>query len=124
MTIVRDMDWDRDLVTITVLEPWSVGEFVSDVRRWAGEPDHRMPTRAIVDFRQVTTVPTPEEISSLIGYLDRHRQILSRMRAIVVSSEVLYGMGRMASIYAELKDMEMAVFTDLGEAERWLGLAP
>jgi hypothetical protein len=123
VTIHREYDWDRDLVTITVTEPWSVGEFVQDILERAKRGEQQPPL-ALVDCRQVATIPTQGEISGITQVMNVNRDMLSRRRAILVSSKLHYGMGRMASIYAEINDIEMDVFTDRAEALAWLGLDP
>jgi hypothetical protein len=44
-------------------------------------------------------------------------------RALVVASELQYGIGRMTTSYAEAGDQQIAVFRTVAEAERWLGIA-
>ena len=44
-------------------------------------------------------------------------------RALVVASDLQYGIGRMTTSYAEAGDQQIAIFRTVGEAERWLGIA-
>jgi hypothetical protein len=44
-------------------------------------------------------------------------------RALVVASDLQYGIGRMTTSYAESGDQQIAIFRTVAEAERWLGIA-
>ena len=44
-------------------------------------------------------------------------------RALVVASDLQYGIGRMTTSYAEAGDQQIAIFRTVAEAERWLGIA-
>jgi hypothetical protein len=43
-------------------------------------------------------------------------------RALVVASDLQYGMGQMTMSFAEAGNQQIAVFRSVAEAERWLGM--
>lgn len=80
-------------------------------------PDHRPGMGVLHDWRGMRTSPSTAEIEARA----RYGAGLGPIRwALVVPSDVGYGMGRMAEILTERPPIELRTFRDLGEAEAWL----
>jgi hypothetical protein len=85
------------------------------------DPDFDPGLRLIADMRGITTLDFPShkvrEVST--------RQILEggQQRAIVAATPEQYGVARMYSAYASIRDERIEVFRDWASAAEWLGLS-
>jgi hypothetical protein len=97
-----------------VLTQGAIGALLTDPRL--------KPGYAIVsDWRKQTAPPTSEYIESFIDILGSAARYGIRRWATVVpaTSVAAYGVGRMAELNAELRDLSYRVFRDYDEAVRW-----
>jgi hypothetical protein len=79
-------------------------------------PDYRPGMGVLHDWRGLHEPPEAADIRSRAEYGAK----LGRIRwALVVSSDVGYGMGRMAEILTETPLIELRAFKDIAEAEAW-----
>jgi hypothetical protein len=65
-------------------------------------------------------IPTPSEIRKASEFLEEKMKKYSARLALVVSSSVNYGMGRMLEIFCETKDINLKVFRKIEPAKEWL----
>jgi hypothetical protein len=76
----------------------------------------------LIDARHATTDITAEQVRHLAH---RAAGMLSRVRlgpsALVTNNDVVFGMARMYSIFAEGAGAVVEVFRDIDAASRWLG---
>jgi hypothetical protein len=80
-------------------------------------PNYRPGMGVLHDWRGLREPPEAADIRARADYGAQ----LGRIRwAVVVSSEVGYGMGRMAEILTGDPLIELRVFRDIGEAEAWI----
>lgn len=63
---------------------------------------------------------TPEKMQKLLSLYATTHGRLSRYIAMVVASDLQYGVARMFSVYARDVDVQVRVFHDMGEARKWL----
>ena len=81
--------------------------------------------RILVDRRRCAA-PQREFIERLVAFGDRHRaKFVGARVALVVTSDVSYGMGRMLENLGEAKDFPTAIrtFRNWDAAEQWLDAA-
>ena len=77
-------------------------------------------------FYQLIDLRDVEQVDLETSFIRRHA--LERLfaggalRALVVSSDIHYGLARMYGAYAEYASQNVRVFRDMHEAEQWLGL--
>jgi len=75
----------------------------------------------LLDFSDLETVP---DTVQLMAVADRMRRLESRVRfgacAIVAKSDVIYGIARMYTVYAESQFRIARVFREFLQAEFWL----
>jgi hypothetical protein len=75
----------------------------------------------LIDARNASTTITAEQVRHLAH---RAAGMLSRMRlgpsALVTNDDVVFGMGRMYSVFAESAGAIVEVFRDIDAANRWL----
>jgi hypothetical protein len=96
-------------------------EVVAHAVELRGDPSFRPRFAELLDLRDVTyTNLTFEELELLSHTIDPFSR--AARRAIVASSDLMYGTSRM---YQEARDAEgnVQVFRTMKEARRWLGLA-
>jgi hypothetical protein len=75
----------------------------------------------LIDRRGITSIPSKETVDRMIEYYGTHAKQLGRCRlASVTLDDSVYGMTRMASVFAERTTVEVGVFRDVGEARLWL----
>ena len=86
------------------------GAFVTSKRLW--------------DVRQATGVLTSDEMEQLArAALARDTGGAAKV-AIVAAVDVVYGLSRVFEVYRESQDVEVRVFRDLDDAQRWLEHGP
>jgi hypothetical protein len=102
---------------------WGVltdGELLAHVRALTIDPRFVRSFHQLADLRDVADVEvsasTIREMARLNPYGDGSR------RAVVVTSDVLFGMARMYQILREEPTDELEVFRKLDDALRWLGI--
>jgi hypothetical protein len=74
----------------------------------------------VVDAREVTGAPATHELRALAWELRALRSAGVPALAIVTSSTFVYGVARMFSVFAERSAVDVQVFREMDEAERWL----
>jgi hypothetical protein len=96
------------------------GELLAHVRALTIDPRFARSFHQLADLRDVADVEvstsTIREMARLNPYGDGSR------RAVVVTSDVLFGMARMYQILRDEPTDELEVFRKLDDALRWLGI--
>ena len=83
------------------------------------DPDFRPTMDALVDARTLTSVFSATEVRQLASVTPFRAE--SR-RAMVVASDLQFGLGRMYGLTTEDDRPEARVFKDMQEARAWLGI--
>jgi hypothetical protein len=65
-------------------------------------------------------VPTAKQIETGAKNIENIMKRFSAKLAIVVSSDVNYGMGRMMEIFCAQRNIDVKVFKELDLAKKWL----
>ena len=74
----------------------------------------------LVDWRQVTSVPTRETVTEIVHYYATHKEQFGHCRvASVTNNDAAYGMNRVASVFAEETTVTVQVFRHMDQAYRW-----
>jgi hypothetical protein len=84
------------------------------------DPRFRRDMRQLLDFREVTQLQISG--ATLRQMVDRNPFGAGARRAIVVGSEVAYGMARMFQTFKDATPDRLEVFRSLERALEWLGL--
>ena len=96
-------------------------EILAHGQRLREDPDFDPNYNQIIDVRKAMKIEVSAgelpAIAKLENIFSEHS-----LRAIVAESDLKFGMGRMIEGYSESSDGQIAVFRDMEEARRWLGL--
>lgn len=75
---------------------------------------------AMLDLRGTDFVPTMVQAELLLDLLAYRSQVITNRVAIVANPGTQFGMLRLITIKASLRDVPVVAFTREGEARRWL----
>jgi len=84
------------------------------------DPDFKTGLKILVHDMDSVFVPTSKQIEAGAKNIEEIMKKFSAKMAIVVSSDVNYGMGRMMEIFCEQRDIDVKVFKELEIAKKWL----
>ena len=107
--------------TLTFSDPYSLTEWQETVLAIIAAAGAQ-PFVLLVDRRSCQP-PTTEFVDAMTAFFAAHRHELAGSRAaVVVASDVAYGMGRMTCLRTEISApaFSTCVFREYDEAERWL----
>jgi hypothetical protein len=99
-------------------------EMVRCISAMRGDPRLEPDMDTLSDMRDIEVGFTPEGVARIIDAMETTAgRRLSAKAAIVVSSDVAFGMGRMLEMRSdEVVDPSFRIFRDMAEAREWLGI--
>lgn len=97
-------------------EPGSILEILKQLR---DDPDYTDPLPMIVDYRQVEKVGNVDIVRETTEKLAHFSGVVFTKMAMLVSSELQFGVFRMASAYTDIVGIDMAVFKNEEDALVW-----
>ena len=124
MPISYTIDLTRALVDSVATGVLTVDDILEHKARLDSDPRFSPTMCEIADVRDVERIDvTPAGISRVV-WADQKEgdQPAGHRLAIVVSSDVAYGLGRMYQLQTSPTDERVKIFRDREEAETWLGL--
>ncbi|MGE5176012.1 MAG: hypothetical protein ACM3JJ_06505 [Hyphomicrobiales bacterium] len=96
------------------------GDLLAHAKALGADPRFRATFRQIVDFRDLSEIMvTSDGVRSLAQIHPFHRQA---HRAIVVSSDAVFGLTRMFALLADADPEHFGIFRSLEPAMEWVGL--
>ena len=123
MPIDVSIDEKRHLVHRTVEGAVSMDEIIANLEKTLLHPDYRIGMKDLTDLRDYVHQSGSEDMRRLAQYIISRSNAAGDFKsALVVSETVTYGMLRMLQIQLDSLPSEIAIFYDLDEAERWLGI--
>ena len=124
MPMTYEIDTDAGLVRIFGSGTLSDDEMVDCITALRADADLRPDMNALSDMRAIEVGFTSEGIARMLQVLEASDDRRASGRAaVVVSSDVAFGMGRMMELSAEgHTEPRFRIFRDLGEARSWLGI--
>jgi hypothetical protein len=85
------------------------------------DPQFQPGMKVLWDARDARPDVTADDVRWIVHFVARHREARGKGRsAVVTGRDVDYGMARIAQVHLEPLPIELAVFRELEEAERWL----
>lgn len=123
MPIDYMIDAEAGMVTVTARGPVSQADDLGCFRALLADRDFTPGLKLLLDYRERESVASTDEARELVDEMGRlGKQFGDSRFALVVSSDLAYGMGRMVSSLAERSFPPVAVFRDLEAARSWLDL--
>lgn len=120
MAFTYQIDKERGAVLLQVEGTVVSGNLVAHQRELRDDPDFDPSYSMLADFTAVSSVEADSEaMHNLAGSdpFDRRAR-----RAIVVDSDVVFGLARMYQMLLNLDEEYCRIFRDVDDARRWLGL--
>jgi hypothetical protein len=113
-----EIDPEKRLVVTTVTGSVSVAQMLEYQRTLASDPRYRPDFRALSDYTQAEPFKaTGDDIWRLAEAMPVAQ---GARRAMLVASDLHYGLGRIAQSVSERPGVAVAVFRDRAEAMAWL----
>ena len=122
MPIRHQIDPDLGRVMLTVSGSVTAREIFETYGMLAADPSFRPNLAVLADCREVTSVPSFEELGVVANTHPRGGLMRGGVMrvAVVVSSPWLFGIARQFAALAEPNGIHVVPFYDGREAERWL----
>jgi len=122
MPIIYSIDRDRGIACVKADGKVTHREDMECFGNLLSDAEFRPGLLLLLDYRGRESVASSQEVRELVEHSGKVRPILGDARcAIVVSSDVAFGMGRMYSALSEHSFVPTNVFRDIDEARQWLG---
>lgn len=124
MPISFEFDRDNLIMREQAVGEITMADFVDNVDRFAEVLPQGCAVRVVSDYRQAQGQISAEQISAMkeaANAMLEKRNATART-AVVVAKQLFYGLGRMYSMVEDSDAFEVRIFTDMVEAEAWLGI--
>jgi hypothetical protein len=122
MSATYTIDLKRGIVLSKAVGKLLGADLLENLTRLSADPDFRSDLNQMADFREVTAL----EIST-----DDMKELAAKTpfgagsrRAIVVNSQLAYGLSKIYRSMVEGESTEIKVFKDYSQACQWLGISP
>jgi len=124
MHIERFTDRDRRVVYTTVTGEITAKEIFADIKRLSTDPSFDPGMAGFVDMRKATAHLAANEIQRIAYIVKTNPRIAGpTRRALLVSTDLLYGIYRMFEAYAAGGPTDYRVFRNEQEAREWINPA-
>ena len=121
MPVDFKIDTERRLIVATVFDEISDTDIIEALNASVSDPDFEPGFNVLSDHTRITRPITTEQVKLMVGHMESLSDHLAGARwAIVTNSPASYGMMRMLSVFAERVPIELQVFRDADEANKWL----
>ncbi len=121
MEVSRTIDPEKYFIYTRVTGNITLAEIYEDMARLAAEPLYRPDMPGIVDMRHAMVKLTADELRQLTDELRRRPKVVARTRrALLVGSELAFGIYRMFATLAMGGWTDYRVFRDEQAARDWL----
>jgi hypothetical protein len=121
MPVDFKIDTERRLIVATVFDEISDTDIIEALHSSVSDPGFEPGFNVLSDHTRITRPITTEQVKLMVGHMESLSDHLAGARwAIVTNSPASYGMMRMLSVFAERVPIELQVFRDADEANRWL----
>ena len=121
MQVHRTIDEIKGIVCTTITGEISLRDIQADMARLASEPSYRPQMRGLIDLRQATSLMSTDEMLTLTQLIKSSpRTVSGARRALLVGSDLMYGLYRMFESFSSGGTVHYHVFFDENEARQWL----
>jgi len=121
LPITYHIDSDAGIVQVVVQGSLVLEEMLATIAAVAEDPLFQKGLHVLSDHRTIAAPATTDQVMGLIQQARKFQEKLGGTRwAIVVSSDLSFGMMRMLSAFAEPIPLRVEVFREYEEALAWL----
>lgn len=123
MSIEVTHDQSKGILYISTGGDFTINEFIESLKSILSSPDYPPHINTIWDISQLSFNQIDSQFeTSLVRILEQNPERASAMTAMVVDSNVGYGMARMFQSLYNQKDLpqRFSVFRNYADAEAWL----
>ena len=111
---------DEQLLIIKTEGDFQPKDLQETFKKVFSNPEFKSGINILVHDLDSVFIPTSKQIESGAKTVEEIMKKFSAKMAIVVSSDVNYGMGRMMEIFCEQRGVDVKVFKELEAAKMWL----
>jgi hypothetical protein len=121
MDVTRTLDPEKNILYTIVTGQITLAEVHADMMRITAVPGYTPDMPGIVDMRQATVGLTTDELRQIADTVKSSPKVISgARRALLVATDLMYGLYRMFAAYASDGSTEYRVFRDEKQALAWL----
>ena len=111
---------DDNLLIIETEGDFQFEDLQETFSRVFSDPQFKAGINILVHDLDSKFVPTSKQIEAGAKHIEEFMNKFAAKMAIVVSSDVNYGMGRMMEIFCEQRHIDLKVFKEIEIAKKWL----
>ena len=124
MPVDISIDKENGLVTRVIRGRVTTDEVLKSLKQVLDHPDYHQGIKSLTDLREVTPQAETVEIKKIAQLIkDQGERLKGGKAAVLVSTQITYGMMRMLQAYCDESPLEIRVFYSLDKAEAWLGIS-
>lgn len=98
-------------------------EIIANFDETVNRPEYRPGMKSLMDFRGYEHQLDSKDMRKMAEFFIEHAESVKGAKAaVVVAHTVSYGLVRMLQVYVEAAPVQVEVFFEMEEAERWLGI--
>ena len=117
----RIVDEIDGIVYATITGEIRLAAILAEMARVSSQPGLFLHLPALIDLRQATSQMTADEIFTLTQSIKQNRNLpRGTRRALLVSTELMYGLYRMFEAFSAGGPMDYRIFESENEARQWL----
>jgi len=121
MGVTRTLDPEKHILYTTITGQITVAEVRADMMRLTAVPGYTPDMPGIIDMRGATAGLTSDELRQIADTIKSNPKVVSgARRALLVSSDLMYGLYRMFAAYVSDGTIEYQVFRDKEKALAWV----
>ena len=121
MSVEFRIDKDRKLVLGTLKGEVNAEAILAGLEGMVENEDYNPGFNGITDLREMKWESNQVDLRRIVHFLIEHRKKIGKSRsAVVVSDDRAYGMSRMFKVFSSQSSINLRVFRDYDEAERWV----
>jgi hypothetical protein len=121
MHIARFIDLEKGIVYSTVTGTITVAEVRADMARLAAEPVYAPDMPGIIDMCNATAGLSSDELRQIAEVVKNSPKVVAHTRrALLVSTDLMFGLYRMFATFASDGSMEYQIFRDKKPAYAWI----
>ena len=121
MEVVRSIDTEKQIVHTTITGKITIAGIRAEMTKLPTLPGFNPDMPGLIDLRQATVALTGDDIRQIADAIKAHPKTYSgARRALLVNSDLMFGLYRMFATFASDSEAEYRIFRDEKQAHDWL----